>query len=93
MTVSQEWTDAIDSFFVGWEEFMQIKGWLKMFLVDMVKTECHQSGELTVSEEWTVEITDLLYVDAEIHKSHKLIKYFLGGHGQKMSVASLVMGL
>ena len=78
MTVSQEWTDGINSFFACWYEFMQIKGWLKIFVVDMVKTECRQSGE---------------YVDTEIHKSHKLIKYFLGGHGQKMSVASLVMGL
>ena len=37
LTVSQEWIDGKNLFFVYWYKFMQIKSWLKMLKVDIVK--------------------------------------------------------
>ena len=52
----------------------------------MVKTGCGQSdGEtlkLTGSEEWTNGINWFLHVETDSQKL-KVIKIFLGGHGQK----------
>ena len=40
VTVSQEWTDGINWFFISCYTFMQIKRWLKTFWVGIVKNGC-----------------------------------------------------
>ena len=54
------WNDGISRFFVCWYKFMQIKRWLKMSVVGIVKNGCGQSCDgtlkLTVSVEWTDRI-------------------------------------
>ena len=52
LTVSQERTDGTHSFFAYWNNFTQIKRWLKNFGVTMVKN-VDGTLKFTVSEEWT----------------------------------------
>ena len=60
----------------------------------MIKNGCGQSGgrtlKSTASEERTDGITDSLDFDTDSQKL-KADKFFLGEHGQKMGVTSLVM--
>ena len=60
LIVSQERTDGINWSFASWYKFTQIKRWLKILGVSMVKNVCGQSGDgilkLTVTEEWTDRI-------------------------------------
>ena len=70
--MSQEWTDGINWFLTFWYKFMQIKRWLKIFGVGVVKNGCNQSDDgtlkLTVSEESTDGITDFLHVGTDLQK-------------------------
>ena len=78
----------LDWFFACCYNSQQIRRWLKFLGVSMVKNGCCQSGDgtlkLTVSEEWTDGIYKLSFcMVRHDHKNKKLIKDFLGGHGQK----------
>ena len=57
ISLSQEWTHRINCFFTFWYKFMQIKRWLNILWVGMVKNRCGQlcdrTQKLTVFEEWT----------------------------------------
>ena len=57
LTLSEEWIDGVCWYFACWYNFTQIKRWLEIFGVSMLKNECGKSGggtlKLTVSEEWT----------------------------------------
>ena len=52
--------DKIVWYFACRYKFMEIKSWLKIFLVDKVKNVCYHSGhktlKLTVSQEWMDEV-------------------------------------
>ena len=65
----EEWTDGIYRFFACWYKFIQIKSYLKIFVVGMVNNGCGQSGDgalkLTVSKEWIDGIIHFLYVDMD----------------------------
>ena len=56
LNLSEDWTDGINCFFVGWYRFTKIKNWSNVFWVGMVKNDCGQSGhgtqKLTVSQKW-----------------------------------------
>ena len=44
-------------FFACWYQFKNIKFWSTVFLIGVAKNACGQSGyELSISQEWTVEI-------------------------------------
>ena len=62
----------------------------------VVKNGCGQSGlgtlKLTASKEWTVRITDFLYVDTDSQKL-KTDQKFFGWAWSKMGGANLVTGL
>ena len=68
--------ELTEFFFAWWYKFMQIKMWLKIFGVGMVKNGFGQSGDgilkLTLSEELTDGITDFLHVDTDSEKLGKL---------------------
>ena len=72
---------------------MQIKMCLKIFVVGRVKIGCGQSGDmtlkLTVSEEGTDGISEILVVDTDSQKLKAHQKFF-GWAWSKMAVASLV---
>ena len=57
LTISPEWIDEINWFFACWHKFTQIKKWLKIFGLSMVKNRNGQfvdgTLKLTISEEWT----------------------------------------
>ena len=65
LTVSQQRDDETNWFFACFYNFTQIKGWLKVFGVNMVKNRFGQSGEgtlkFTVSEEWTDGMYKLIF--------------------------------
>ena len=45
LTLSQEWTNRFNCFLTFWYKFTQIKRWLKMFGVGMVKKKCGQPDD------------------------------------------------
>ena len=98
LTVSQERTDGTNWFFACWYNFTQIKRWLKIFGVSVVKTGCGQSGhgtlKLTVFEEWTDGIYKVIfYMLIHDHQKLKADQEFFGWAWSKMGVTSLVTGL
>ena len=74
---------------VNWKVIVNILG-------GVVKNGCGQSGlgtqKLTVFKEWTVQITDFLYVDTDSQKL-KTDQKFFGWAWSKMGGANLVTGL
>ena len=58
LIVSQERTDGINWSFASWYKFTQIKRWLKIFGVSMVKNECGQSGDRTLKLSISEDSTD-----------------------------------
>ena len=75
--------------------FLHFKSWLKIFLLGMVKNGCAQSGlwtlKLTVSEAWPYGINWFFHAGTNSCKLKGDSK-FLGRHGRKVGVISLVMG-
>ena len=79
----------------GWHKFTQIKKWLKIFRVSMVKNGCGQHGDatlkLTVSQKWTDGIKWFFACWYRFTKIKSWSKFFMWAWS-KMGVASLVTG-
>ena len=85
-TVSQEWTDGINWFFACWYKFMQIKRWLKILEVSLIKNGCGQSYERTLKlTVWRINRWNKLIfcILININKNQKLTKNLLCGRGKK----------
>ena len=96
LTVSQEWTDEINSYIACKYNFMEIKRWLNILGVGMVRYGCGQSRDKTlkptVSDGWTDGINWFLacwHRFTKIKSRSKILNFFC----VIMGVASLVMGL
>ena len=96
LTASQEWSDGINWFFACWYKFIQVKRWLKMFEVGLVRNRCGQSCDrtikFTVSEEWADGINWFFACWYRFTKIKRWSKIYWVGM-PKMGVASLVTGL
>ena len=93
LTVSQQRDDETNWFFACFYNFTQIKGWLKVFGVNMVKNRFEQSGEgtlkFTVSEEWTDGMYKLIfYMLIHDHQKLKADQKFFRWAWSEMGVAS-----
>ena len=98
LTVSQQRDDETNWFFACFYNFTQIKGWLKVFGVNMFKNRFEQSGEgtlkFTVSEEWTDGMYKLIfYMLMHDHQKLKADQKFFRWAWLEMGMASLVTGL
>ena len=95
---SQERNDGTNWFFACWYNFTQIKRWLKILGVSLVKNGFGQLGDgtlkLTVSEECQDEIYKLIFCMLILdHQKLKADQKYFGWAWSKMSMASLVTGL
>ena len=86
LTLSEEWTNGINWFFICWCRFRKIKNWSKIYWVGMVQNGCGQSVhgtlKLTVSKlnRWN-NLSFCMLV--QMQEGWKLIRSFLSGPCQK----------